>query len=152
MREFHLKIILKIFFINPTIKWIIIAFPFDVQFTFFSFKHFFYSKFFLTTFLQFSFIKASSDFFTIQVTNNISSRKCIFNFTNNKNIFLPIWSVSFSKNVFIFWNPNMIANFEFRIFLIRIFIVFSIRIRCNANRFHFNASVNCVIVFINNII
>ena len=54
-------------------------------------------------------------------------------------------------NVFVFLNPNMITNFEFRIFFITIFILFSIRIRCNLNSFNFNASMNCVIVFINNI-
>ena len=46
----------------------------------------------------------------------------------------------------------MIVNFKSWIFFIRIFIVFSIRIRCNVNWFHFNASMNCVVEFINNII
>ena len=51
----------EIFFINPTIRTIIIPFPFDVQFITFSFKHFVYFKFFLTRFLQFFFIKTSSN-------------------------------------------------------------------------------------------
>ena len=103
------------FFINSTIKWITMLFPFDIQFITFSFKYFFYSKFFLISLLQFVFIKTSSNFFTIQITNSISPRNCIFNFINNKNFFWPIWSISFSKNVFIFWNSNMITNFKFRI-------------------------------------
>ena len=147
-----MRTLFKIFFINRTIEWIIISFPFDVQFVTFSFKYFFYSEFFLTSFLQFFFIKISSNWFTIQVTNKISPRNCIFNFNNNKNIFWPILSVSYSKNIFVFLNPNMITSFEFRIFFARIFNVFSIRIVCIVNRFHFNASMNCIIAFINNII
>ena len=147
------------FFVNPTIKTIIISFPFDIQFTTFSFKYFFYAKFLLISLLQFFFIKTFSNFFTIQIINNISQKNCIFNFTNNKNFFWPNWSISFSKNVFMFWNSNMITNFKFRIFFIWIFIVFSIRIVRNINRFQFYCSMNCelelwtcCIVFINNII
>ena len=103
-------------------------FPLEVQFIPFSFKYFFYSKFFLTNFLQFFFIKTFGNFFTIQAFNSISPRNCIFNFTNNKNFFGPIWSIFFSKKVFVFWNFNMVTNFKFTIFFIKIFIVFSIRI------------------------
>ena len=116
------------------------------------FKHFFYSKLFSTSFLQLFFIKTSSKWFTIQIINNICLRDCIFNFANKKNFFWPIWSVSFINNILVFLNPNMIANFKFRIFFIRIFIVFSIRIRWKVKWFLFNSSMNCVIVFINNII
>ena len=45
-----------------------------------------------------------------------------------------------------------ILNLVFVVFFVRINIVFSIRIRFNINRFHFNSSMICVIVFINNII
>ena len=128
------------------------TFPFDIQFITFSFKYFFYSKFFLTSFLLFFFVKTSSNFCTIQVTNNITPQNCIFNPTNNKNFFWPIWSVSFSKNVFLFGNSNMVTNFKFRIFLVTIVVVFRIRIICNVNRFHFDGSMNCVIVLINKII
>ena len=75
----------------------------------------------------------------------------LFNFTNNKNFSWPIFSVSFSKNIFVFWNPNTMTNFEFRFGYIRIFVVFSLRIRCYVNWFHFYCSTNCVIVFIDNI-
>ena len=127
-----------------------LPFPFDIQFITFSFNYLFYSKFLLTIFLQFFLVKSSSNFITIQVTNNISARNCIFNFTNNKNVFWPIWSVYFSKNVFLFWNSNMITKFKFRVFFIKIFILFSIRIIRNINRFHFNNFMSCVIVYINN--
>ena len=82
----------------------------------------------------------------------IGSRNCIVIFTNNKNFFWPILSVSFSKNVFVFWYPYTITNFKFRFGFIRIFIVLSIRIKCNVNWFHFYCSVNCVLGFINNIL
>ena len=101
----------------------------------------------MTSFLQCFFIKTSSNFFTIQVTNNTSPRNCIFNFTNIKNFFWPIWGVSFSNNVFIFWNSNIVTNFKLRIFLMKIFIVFNIIIIRSVNRFCFNSSMNCVIVF-----
>ena len=82
------------FLISPTIKLIIVSFPFDVQFTTFSFKYFLYSKFFLISFLQFFFIQNSSNWFVIQVTNNISPRNCIFNFTYIKNFLRPVLRVS----------------------------------------------------------
>ena len=43
------------------------------------------------------------------------------------------------------------TNFEFRFGYIRIFVVFSLRIRCYVNWFHFYCSTSCVIVFIDNI-
>ena len=81
-------------------------------------------------FLQFFSFKASSNWLTIQVTNHSCPRNCIFNVANNKNFFWPNWSISFSKNVFLFWYSDMITNFKFRIL----------------------GSVNCVIVFFNNIL
>ena len=134
MRKFiKKKKIFKIFFINPTFKWIVIPFPFDLQFIIFSFKHFFYPNFFLASFLQFFFIKTFNYWRTIEVANHISPRNCIFDFTNNKNFFWPIWSIFFSKNVFVFWNSNMITIFKLTIFFIWIFILFSIGIRCKVN-------------------
>ena len=127
------------FFINPTIKTTIITFPFNRQFV---------------TFLVFAifFIKASSNRFTTGVANNISPGNCIFNFAKNKNFFWLVSSVSFSKDAFVFWYSGTITNFKFRIFIVRIFIVFSIRIRCYLSGFHFYCSVNCAVVFINTIV
>ena len=102
-----------------------VPFPFYVQLITFFFKYFFYSKFFLICVLQFFFIKTSSNFFPIQVTNNISPRNGISNFTNNKIFFLPIYSIYFSKNVFILSNSNVVTSFKFGIFFIKIYIVFS---------------------------
>ena len=62
-------------------------------------------------------ISETDNFFTIQTTNSISPRNCISNFINNKNFFRPIWSISFSKYIFIFRNSNIVTNFKFRIFL-----------------------------------
>ena len=70
-------------------------------------------------FLHFFFIKTSSNWFTIPVTNNWSPRNCIFNFANNKNFFKPILRVSFRKNVFLFWNYNTIANLNLGSFLLQ---------------------------------
>ena len=75
------------------------------------------------------------------------SKELIFNFTNNTNFFWPIWSVPFCENVFIFWSSNMVTNFKSRIFSIKILIVFSIRIICNINRFHFNSFMNCYYIY-----
>ena len=141
-----------VFFISPTIKMIIIPFPFDVQFNTFSFKYFSYSEFFLIRFLQFFFIKTSSNFSTIQIINYVCPTNWIFNFTNNKIFNWSISSASFSKNVFIFWNSNIVTSCKTRVFFIKIFILFSIRIVCNVSRFHFNSFMNCVTLFINNII
>ena len=59
---------LRFFFINPIIKTTIIPFRLNIQFITFSFKYFFYSEFFFTSFLQFFFIKTPKNWFTIQVT------------------------------------------------------------------------------------
>ena len=120
----------EVLFINRTIEWIVVSFRFDVQFITFSFENFLYSKFFLTSFLQLFFIKTSSNWLTIDVTSYVCPRNCIFNFTNNKNLFWPILAVSFTKKVFLFWNLNMITNFEFRSGYIRILIAFNVRFGC----------------------
>ena len=52
---------------------------------------------------------------------------------NDKNFFWPILSISFIKNIFAFWCSYTISNFKFEIFFIKIFILFSIKIRCNIN-------------------
>ena len=36
--------------------------------------------------------------------------------------FRPVWSISFSKNIFVFENSYMITNFKFKIFIINVFI------------------------------
>ena len=48
-------------------------------------------------------------------------------FANDRNFFWPILCVSPGKSVFV-WFSDAITNFKFRVFFIRIFIVFSIRI------------------------
>ena len=50
-------------------------------------------------FLQFFFIKWSSNLFAIKDINNIYPWLGIFNFFNHKNLFRPIWSVTFYKNI-----------------------------------------------------
>ena len=81
----------EIFFINPTIKRIIITFPFGIQFISYSLDYFLKSKLFFIFFLQFFFVKRSNNFFTVKITNNICSRHSILNFFNHKNFFWPIW-------------------------------------------------------------
>ena len=63
---------------------------------------------FLISFKQFFLVKCPincftiiSLFFYIKITNNIATRKRIFNFFNHKNFFAPIWNESFAKNFFI---------------------------------------------------
>ena len=94
--------------LNPTIKRIIITFPFDISFITFFLDYFFYPIFLLISLLQFFSIKCSNNFLTIEIINNICPRNCIFNFFNYKNFFRPIWCVSFSKNIFVFGNSYIL--------------------------------------------
>ena len=110
---------------------------------------FFYPENILNCFLQFFFKKGSNSFFTIKITNNICPWNNIFNFLNYKNFFRRIWSVCFSKNVFVLLYPDMITNFKFRIFIINFFTKVNIRIIFNINWLHFNCSVICIVVFFN---
>ena len=68
-------------------------------------------------FFQFFFVKCSNNFFPVKIICNICLRHSIFNFFNQKNFFRPIWSVTFCKNVFIFWYSKNITNFKFKIFI-----------------------------------
>ena len=111
-------------------------------------KYFFYSKFFLISLLQLFFIKCSNNFFTIKIINNICPWNCIFNFTNNKNFFRPIWHVSFSKNIFIFRNSYVIINFKFWIFIVNFFFEINLCTIFNIIRFHLNYFMICIIIFI----
>ena len=53
-----------------------------------------------------------------EIMNNTCPGNIIFNFCDYKNFFRPIWSISFSKKVSVFWYYNMITNLKFRIFII----------------------------------
>ena len=65
-----------------------------------------------------------------------------------KTFFRPIWSVSFSKNVFVFLNSYMITNFKFRIFIINFITRANICFIFNINMFHLNCSMISILVFI----
>ena len=108
-------------FINPTVKRTIVTFLFNLQFTTFSLYYFFSSKLFLVCFLQFFFVKRSNNFFTITITNNICPRHIVFNFFNHKIFLEQICNRTFCQKVFIFWYPNNITNFKFRIFIVQFF-------------------------------
>ena len=99
------------------------------------FFFFFYSKFLLIGLLQFFFIKYSNNFFTIEIVKNICPWNCLFNFTINKNFFIPVWCVSFSKNIFVFRNSYVISNLKFRIFIINFFLKINICIIFNITGF-----------------
>ena len=71
-------------------------------------------------FLQFFFIKRSNNFFTNEMVNSICPQNCIFKFFNYKNVFRTIWSIFFSKNVFVFSYSYVITNFRFGISVITI--------------------------------
>ena len=111
-------------------------------------NYFSYSKFLLICFFQLFFIKYSNNLSTIKIVINICSWDCISNFTNYKNFFRPAWSISFSKNVFLIWFFYMIIKLKFRVFIIRINVVFNIIARLNINRFHFNCSMVYIAVSI----
>ena len=135
------------FFIYVAIKGIIVSFSFNIHL----------SPFFLSTFstlncFWFVFVKYSNNFFAIRIINNICPQHSIFNFFNHKNIFRPIWSISFRKNIFICSYSNNISNFQFRIF----FIIFLTRVKIllwfYINRLHFNCAMIWSVTFINDII
>ena len=90
-------------------------------------------------FLQFLFIKSSNNFIPVKIINKISPWDSIFNFFNQKMFFKPIWSVTFCKNIFIFWYSNNITNSKPRI-LINICV--NICVWFYVNRFHFNENFN----------
>ena len=74
---------------------------------------FFSSKLFLIWFsFQLFFVKYHKSFFSVSINNNICLRHCIFNYFNYKNFFRPIRSVTFCKNIFIFWYSNNIIYFN----------------------------------------
>ena len=68
-----------VFFVNPTVKRIIIGFPFNICFITFCLYYFFNFKLFLIYFLQFFFVKLSNNFFTVNVTNTLCPQHQIFN-------------------------------------------------------------------------
>ena len=65
------------------------------------------------------FVKCFNNFKTFKIT--LIPQNSIFNFCNHKTFFKPIWNITFSKNVFIFWYSYMITNFKFRIFFVILF-------------------------------
>ena len=130
-----------VFFIDPTIKWIIITFPFNIYFFAFPLDYVFNSKLFLICFLQLFFLKSYSVFFPLRIflINNIS---------NHKTFFRPIWSVTSCKNIFIFWYSDNIITFKLRIFIINFFTRGNICVWFYINRFSFNCIRICIVVFI----
>ena len=52
----------------------------------------------------------------------------VFNFFNHKNIFRPIWSANFCRNILIFWYSDNMTNFSLRIYLGFIFLLESIHV------------------------
>ena len=64
----------------------------------------------------------------------ISFHKILKQCFNHKSFPLPIWSITFSKTVFIFWYSYMISNFKLGIFFINLFTKSDIGIIFYINR------------------
>ena len=126
-----------VFFIILAIKWIIIIFQFKMKFITFILYYFFYPN----LFFAFLFYKTFQSFFSIKVLCYICLRYSIFNFFCHKNFFRPIWSVTFRKNIFIFWYSHMVTNFKFRIF-----IILSTPKTIYNNTLHFNCCMICCLI------
>ena len=142
----YIHLFILCFIINPTIKRIIITFLFSLNIVYrIFFRYFFKSKLFLICFLRLYFVKRSSDFFSVKITNNRFLRYSVSEFLNNKNFFRLIWKIAFCKNIFVFWYYNIITNFKFRTFLIILFMKVNICDWLYVNRFHFNCSMCCCI-------
>ena len=118
----------------------------------FSLHYFFNSKFSLISFLQFVFVKCFNTFFTLMSLITYVYGTVFFNFFNQKNFFRTIQTVTFCKNVFIFWNSNSITNLKFRIFIISFFTRFNIFAWFHIKKFHFNCALICIVTFIHYII
>ena len=105
-----------VFFINPTVTRIIVAFPFNIQFIAFSLYYFLNSKFFLIFFIfLILLLKRFNNFFAYKITNNLCLMHNAFSFFNHRTFFKAISNIAFCKNVFIFWYSNNITNFKFTI-------------------------------------
>ena len=112
-----------VLFIYPAIQQFIISFHLTYYLSpslLISFSILFFF-FFLILFLQIFFVKRSNSFFPIKIINNKRPRYSIFSFFNHKNFFRPIWSVTFGKNIFLFWYSSSITNFKFRMLIINLF-------------------------------
>ena len=79
-------------------------------------------NFFWLVFCNSFFVKRANNFFTFKITKNTCPQHNDFNFLNQRNFFRPISNIAFCKSVFIFWYSYLIANFEFRTFLIILLI------------------------------
>ena len=112
-----------------------------IKFISFLLGYLFYSKFFFICFLQFIFIKHSNNIFTIEIIDNLCSWNNIYNFFDYKNSFRPIWSISFSKSVFLFWYSYMITNLKFRIIIIFLLpkLIYILSLTFISKRLHFNS-------------
>ena len=106
-----------VFFINPTIKIIIITFPFDMQFIFFCLNYFLFYKFFLICFLRFFFIKSSNIFLPLRslITEAHGTVFLILLITKTSSdqfVACPLAKCFFILNFSIFFSRN---NFGFSI-------------------------------------
>ena len=125
--------------IEAVLKKLLYPFHLTYNLSPFLFDCFSNSKFFLICFLQFFFVKFSSNLFSFKIINNICPRNSTFNFFNQKN-FWATWFVTFYESIFVFWYSNNITNFKFRNF----FIIFLTRVKIFAsfyiNRLYFDGS------------
>ena len=133
------------FFINPTIKRIIVAFWYMVYHLFFRLLF----QLFLICFLQYLFVKRSNDLFTVKITNIICPWHSFLKFFNHKRFFWPIWNVTFYKIVFIFWYCNMINNLGYSLLKIPYSFFFLLKsiYMLNFNGIHLDFGMICIVVF-----
>ena len=83
----------------------------------FSLDYFFNSSLCLNCFLQFFFTKRPNNFFSIKILYYTRPQNSIFNWLNHKNVFIPIRSGTFCKNISIFWYYYMVITFKFKVFI-----------------------------------
>ena len=80
-------------------------FYFKFFFEFFFFIFLFLFIYLFIYFFQFFFTKLSNNFFSMKINNNICLCLLI-----TKNFFRSFWSITFCKNIFLFWYSCMITN------------------------------------------
>ena len=137
-----------VFFIDTTIKQIIVSFLFNI----FPLYYFFNFKLFLICFLKFFSTKRSNNSPPWRSLIIIVHDTVFLAFLITKSLFRQTWMVTFCKNVFIFWYSNHITNFKFRIFIINSFTRVNICDCFYINSFYFNCTMLCIIIFLNYVI
>ena len=134
----------NLFFISPTITWIIKTFTLNIWImVFFLHNYFSYPKIRLIYLFKLFFISllTLSSLFRSSISN--------FNCFDQKKFFRQILELIFWNIFFIFWYYYLVTNFISRTFALTFYTKVNISVWLYINRLDFNGSMICIIVFVN---